>query len=354
METHLLRLSRVLAHHGAEITIAARIVHGEPPLDQFRELENARFLSTPFSEHLDWPRAAMAWALYAWPMMLPDDFDVLYSFDMSRLITVLRRRVKPEGYAIANRVGEVPEDSRIADPAVEAVFDGFITETETQIAGYKSSLPMRAIPLMGQEPKSLARRERRPDDKLRVGYLGRYETLKGILRLVDIWREARPQNAELAFYGRGIHRAQLEHYIRESGMAAQVTVNEGWSTSERQAEIFQQIDLLMLPSDSEGFPLILLEAMAHGVPFLATDIGATRELTRDNPDVAVLPLDVPVFARAMLDMLDRIRCGEVSAERLRRYYDARYNTAKTAEQYRQALLEPERFWGPRRMRASRG
>ena len=289
----------------------------------------------------------MAWSIYAWPRILPSDIDVLYSFDLSRAMLALRSLVKRSGFVIANRAGVTPTDGRIAAAEVEQILDGFVTETETQAAGYDTRVLTRAIPLLALEPAPLPRTPSLKKSNLRVAYLGRYERPKGIFRLVDIWSEARPQKAELAFYGVGPHRSELAEYIRDRGLSAVATVNDGWVTSEQQAAILANVDLVMLPSDSEGFPLVLLEAMAHGVPFIATEVGGIRELARDNPDVAVVPLDNAAFVKALRDMLTRIRAGEISAERLQHYYAERYAPEKIAAQWRAALLEPEKFWGPR-------
>lgn len=342
-ETHVLRLARLLTEHGADVTVACRIRTPDAPLDWFRKEPVLRFITTPFSSK--WPRLAMAWALYFWPRLLPSSLDVLYTWDMSRLVCRLARLVKPSGYVIANRAGAAPSDGRIAAPETERLLDAFITETNTQLAAYQTEVPRRAIPLLVLPAKPSARKRTHGMDRLRVAYLGRYERPKGIFRMVDIWREAKPENAELSFYGIGPDRGELEAYIREQYLADETRVNDGWTTSEQQAAIFEKVDLVVLPSDSEGFPLVLLEALAHGVPFIASDVGGIRELAENNPDVAVVPLDNTVFARALCEMLSRIRSGAVSADRLKRYYAERYAPEKIAAQWRAALLEPEQFWG---------
>jgi glycosyltransferase involved in cell wall biosynthesis len=258
--------------------------------------------------------------------------------------------IKRDGYVIGSRVGETPASREVAIPAAESLLDGFITETQTQVAGYNTHVMMRAIPLMALEPLPCERKQRNSSQPLRVAYLGRYERPKGIFRLIDIWREASPPNAELAFYGMGPHRRELEHYIAQHSLEGVATVNDGWTTTEQQAAILAAVDLLILPSDSEGFPLVLLEAMAHGVPFVATDVGGVRELA--NPDVAVVPLDNVALSRALQQMLGRIRSGGISAERLQRFYRDRYSPQGISEQWRAALLEPEKFWGDRQPRAS--
>jgi len=345
VETHVLRLSRLLHEAGAEVTLACRIRSNDAPLHWFRHQPGFRFLTTPFS--WKWPRLAMAWALHVWPLLLPHDFDVIYTLDLSRLVCALRKLLKPCGYLFANRVGEASEVS-VAQPEVVAALDGFITETETQAAQYRSRVPIRVIPhLIDHQISSAPRKRDLHGRPLRVAYLGRYERPKGIFRLVDIWSQAQPEGATLAFYGIGPDRTALEQYIRTHGLSQQVTVNDGWSSSAGQSAILASVDLVMLASESEGLPLVLLEALAHGIPFIASDVGGVRELARDNPDGCVVPLDNAAFVTTLRQMLARIRRGEISSERLQSYFARRYDHAGIAAQWCTALLEPEKFWPSR-------
>lgn len=82
----------------------------------------------------------MAWSIYAWPRILPSDFDVLYTFDVSRAIVSLRSLLNRAGLVIANRAGAAPPDGHIAGADVEHIFDGFVTETETQALGYRTGV----------------------------------------------------------------------------------------------------------------------------------------------------------------------------------------------------------------------
>lgn len=348
-ERHLSGLAKLLREQRADVTVACRIRSQEAPLDWFRRELGLKLITTPFSSR--WPRAAMAWAIYVWPRILPAGFDVLYTLDMSRVVKVLARLVKPSGYVIANRVGAPPIHEAFADPAAERVFDGFVAETESQLAGYPTAVPKRAIPQIPLEPKPLLRLNA-TGRRLRVAYLGRYERAKGIFRAIDIWRQAQPEDAELSFYGMGPHRRELEQYISSRAFEGKVSVHDGWKTSEEQASILSTVDLVILPSEDEGLPLTLLESLAHGVPFIAADVGGICELARDNPDVSVLRLDNSQFAACLNHMLLRIRRGEISSERLRSYYRQRYSSERIHEQWREALLEPESFWGPRASRAA--
>ena len=54
-------------------------------------------------------------------------------------------------------------------------------------------------------------------------------------------------------------------------------------------ELLRQADLFWLPSEWEGLPNVVLEAMASGLPVVATDVGGTGELVRSGVDGFVVP-----------------------------------------------------------------
>ncbi|MFN8057623.1 MAG: GT4 family glycosyltransferase PelF [Vicinamibacterales bacterium] len=99
-------------------------------------------------------------------------------------------------------------------------------------------------------------------------------------------------------------------------------------------EYFPQMDVVVLTSISEAQPLVILEGAAVGIPTVATDVGACREMLLGRSDEdpplgaggAITPLANPVAtARELFRLLtDReyyAACGAAAQERVRRYYD---------------------------------
>jgi glycosyltransferase involved in cell wall biosynthesis len=98
--------------------------------------------------------------------------------------------------------------------------------------------------------------------------------------------------------------------------------------------IYPDLDVLVLTSISEGLPLVILEGSAAGVPVVATDVGACRELLmgRTTEDRALGPsgivtglLNPTETARAMVRLLtrpaDARHMGTIGMERVRRFYN---------------------------------
>ena len=68
--------------------------------------------------------------------------------------------------------------------------------------------------------------------------------------------------------------------------------------------IVDQADVLVLPSISEGFPTVIVEAMSRGLAIIATDVGAVAESVSDTNGWLIEGGDVPALKQAMLDAID--------------------------------------------------
>ena len=110
------------------------------------------------------------------------------------------------------------------------------------------------------------------------------------------------------------------------------------------AELMASADLFVLPSQFEGLPLAVLEAMSIGLPVVATRIGGNVEaLGKDHPFLAERG-DPLSLARILIDALDdpaRARVvGQTGRERFQTQFSAQRMADETAAVYRQFLPEP--------------
>jgi glycosyltransferase involved in cell wall biosynthesis len=121
----------------------------------------------------------------------------------------------------------------------------------------------------------------------RIGYLGQLYPLKGVHFLVDAFARVAGEfpDATLYLIGDSII-AEYEHYveqlknqIRAHGIEGRV-VFTGWRADA--FAIVNRMTIVVHPSTSEGFGLVVAEAMALGKPVIATRVGALRELVRDG------------------------------------------------------------------------
>jgi glycosyltransferase involved in cell wall biosynthesis len=110
---------------------------------------------------------------------------------------------------------------------------------------------------------------------LRVLYVGRLSQQKALPRLVHALA-AMTQPAEALLIGEGEERPALEDLVRRYGLDS--VQLPGRRQGDALAATYQWADVFVLPSDREGMPLAALEAMASGLPIIATDVVGNREL----------------------------------------------------------------------------
>ena len=139
----------------------------------------------------------------------------------------------------------------------------------------------------------------------------------------------------LIIAGEGPHRSDLERAVAEHGLAGQVSLP---GVLDNLVALFQAADLLVFPSLWEGLPLVLLEAMATGLPVVGNDIPGVNEIVRDGVDGRLVPPhDVEAFAEAIADGLgDRPRLARWSANAralVRERYDFRHMGDAIADLY---------------------
>jgi glycosyltransferase involved in cell wall biosynthesis len=129
-------------------------------------------------------------------------------------------------------------------------------------------------------------------------------------------------DAQLAIIGEGTERAQLEIRARERGIAAAVTF-EGHcdNVPARLADA----DLFVLPSESEAFPNAVLEAMAAGLPVIASSVGGIVEVVTDgSTGLLVPPRDPGALADRVCRLMSDPALAHTLAARGRALVEARY------------------------------
>ena len=164
-------------------------------------------------------------------------------------------------------------------------------------------------------------------------YVGRLAREKGLDTLIAAWPAVladRPE-ARLTLIGDGPERARLEAQVAALGLGGRVALPG--ATTDAAARL-REFDLFILPSREEGMSIALLEAMALGMPLVASDIPGNRRLVIDGEHGRLAPADDPrALARAVLDRWSDAERSIAMAAAARESIDRSYSIDAVARRH---------------------
>lgn len=161
--------------------------------------------------------------------------------------------------------------------------------------------PAHVLPLISEDTSSGATRRRAPSDPVRFGFAARLEHLKGALPLIEGLRlahRARP-SVELEIAGEGSLRPDMVAAIRRYGLEEKCRFAGVYKTLKERGQFMRGIDVFVLPSLTEGTPNVIIEAMAHAKPIVATDVGGIPDIVTEEVGILVPPGDAGALGAAM-------------------------------------------------------
>jgi glycosyltransferase involved in cell wall biosynthesis len=180
---------------------------------------------------------------------------------------------------------------------------------------------MRVVPNGIDLGRYGARGQRDDAATFTIGYVGQLVEHKGVDILLRAMRRL-AGGTRLIVVGDGAHAGHLKDLCRELGLEGRVTF-AGLVDNRQIAKIHGQVDLVVVPSVwPENSPVVITEAMASGIPVVASDIGGIPELVDDGVTGFLVP---PRDARALAERIDHLRrhpderrrMGGRAAERIR-------------------------------------
>ncbi|HKH26473.1 MAG TPA: glycosyltransferase family 4 protein [Acidimicrobiia bacterium] len=177
--------------------------------------------------------------------------------------------------------------------------------------------------------------------------------MKGLAPLLEAVAKVRTErdDAHLVVIGRSKNKSRIPALIDRLGLAGAVRFVHG-VTTDRIVELYAEAEVAAVPSLYEGFSLPAVEAMACGVPIVATTGGALPEVVGRDGETGLLvpPDDVSALAVALGRVLEdaalRARIGAAGRARVLERFTWRNTAEGTVEHYR-ALLDEHRGAGYR-------
>ena len=198
----------------------------------------------------------------------------------------------------------------------------------------------RFHPASAEERQQLRRQLDLPVDQPVVLFVGFFSTEKQPDVLFEAWARL-PRETTLVLVGatRSKYREvdpalapRIRNEAQRRGLASRVRFVEQTTSIE---EYVRAADVYVLPSSREGLPLALLEAMACGLPCIASRLpGSTDAIIEDGVNgVLIPPGDVVALSAALARLLDRPDEAAAMGARARETVAERFSIVRTAQRY---------------------
>lgn len=176
-------------------------------------------------------------------------------------------------------------------------------------------------------------------DRMLIGTVARLDRVKRLDVLLQAMRSLR--DVQTVIVGYGPERAQLEAMSEQSGLASRVRFA---GQQDNVRTWLAAMDMFVLSSDWEGMPNAVLEAMAAGLPVVATAVGGIPEAVVDGvTGLLVPPRDPTSLAEAITNLLHdpdlRHQMGQAGRERVVTQFNIATTVRCTEALYQQLLQE---------------
>lgn len=173
----------------------------------------------------------------------------------------------------------------------------------------------------------------------RLVFVGWLERNKGVFEAVEVLKRILPDfpRATLTLAGDGSCRRALEAEVSSPGLEGRVRIL-GWTPHAEVLELLAGADAFIFPTQFEGMPNALLEAMAAGLPVISTPIGSIPDAITDGDSGILCPVgNVESMARAVRSVLsDRALASRIGG-RAREVVAERYGVDRVSSVYASAL-----------------
>lgn len=172
--------------------------------------------------------------------------------------------------------------------------------------------------------------------------VGNLRPIKGHRDLLEAFSTASRESAvemELTIVGQGPERESLERQAGDLGISDKVFF-KGQLDRREIAELYRSCDAFVLLSRAETFGVAYIEAMAAGLPVIATACGGPNEFVDDSNGIMVPVGDKEAYVKALLDMAEN--AGKYDSEKIRKDIINRFSPEIIAEEldqiYEDAIL----------------
>lgn len=204
-----------------------------------------------------------------------------------------------------------------------------VANTFTRCFGWQKPVPaLPAIPEPLELTASLpqVKHQTVPLGTAKAAFFSRLTPHKQGFWLVKQWDLLKEHLAELHIHGGGAEEALIREYIAERGIGDRVKCFGRYPQGQAYVDLLSSYDLTLLPTiGQEGAPLVLLESMACGVPFVAYGVGGIPDYGVDNPNVLIMSPEKKDFVAGVRQMAQNLATGKIDRQQLQQFYFNNYS-----------------------------
>jgi glycosyltransferase involved in cell wall biosynthesis len=161
--------------------------------------------------------------------------------------------------------------------------------------------PASVLPLMVEDtpPAGTARPQ---SQNVAFGFAARMEYGKGPLTLLEAFARAHHATGHVSLHmaGDGPQEEEALRLARSAGLNGCCTFSGIYSGPAQKSAFMRSLDVFVLPSLAEGTPNSIIEAMAHGLPVIASAVGGIPDIVTSEAGILVPPSDKTALAEAMI------------------------------------------------------
>lgn len=205
------------------------------------------------------------------------------------------------------------------------------------------SNPLSVLPIMVDWPRQRAARSPRPN--VTFGFAARIEHLKGPLLLIDAFAAVCSENkaTRLQMAGAGSQEQTVLSRAEELGITRSCLLSGVYTKPEQKSSFMRSLDVFVLPSRTEGTPNSIVEAMAHGLPVIASAVGGIPDVVTPETGILTPPGDVRALAGAMKRLASdpelRARMSAAAKERYEKLFSPKAVLPVMLETYQRVVVK---------------
>jgi glycosyltransferase involved in cell wall biosynthesis len=351
VEKVVYEVSKRLVSKGLKVTVVTLDTSGAGDLEVLDGIRirrcRARNLTGVIGAPLALSPSAPMEILKVCRMENPDIIHANHCFYFTTVCAMMLKHLVGKPLVNTFHIGPAVSSSRLLRPAIkiyENVIGRLIARASDRIIAVSRAVKEHAVTELGAKPDKVTvvpngidLCEFKPNDgtdsssMTRVVFVGRLVYSKGMQFVV----EAAPSvlsdhpNTEFIIVGDGPYRGHLIEMTRKLGMDH---VFKFLGIVPSVADVLRGGDIYVRPSLMEGMPLTVLEAMACGLPVVASNVAGTPEvLTNGETGILVEPGNVEQLAKAINRLLDDRKYARRIGDSARRFVKQHYSWERTVQ-----------------------